>query len=66
MTEQTWKVIKDLHSSMVIDLKKKTIRCAPNAWFKLETTTRIFIFSLGNETKKNLDPKINDSKRGLK
>ena len=61
-----WTFIKDLHNSMVIDFEKKTIRCAKNAWFKLESKNRIFIFSLGNETKKLLDPKINDSQSVLK
>ena len=43
-----WKIRKDLHNSMVIDFEKKTIRCAKDAWFKLETANRVFIFRLGN------------------
>ena len=41
-----WKFIKDLHNTMVVDFEKKTIRCAKDAWFKLETKDRIFIFAL--------------------
>jgi len=65
MKNQKWTVIKDLHNSVFIDFEKKIFRCPKDAWFKFESSERLFIFDLGNcknETKKKLDPKINNSK----
>ena len=54
-----WKFIKDLHNTMIIDFKKKTIRCASDAWFKLETENRIFILRLEGSNKMFEDPQTN-------
>ena len=53
---EEWEVIKDLHNSMVIDFKKKTLRCGKGAWFKFETKDRIFIFMLDKANKMSGDP----------
>jgi len=59
-----WKFIKDLHNTMVIDFEKKTIRCAKDAWFKLETKDRVFIFALEGSNNLLADP-ITKCENGL-
>ncbi len=46
MKDHAWKVTKDLHNTMTIDFKKKTIRCSKTAWFKFERKHLLHIFAL--------------------